>query len=101
LCKVALAPGKIQNAVQKVTEDALRSKNFVINGVEAENLDVRVAGMLQELDEKLQILTSGLSDWNKQRQNVTWQRTHLEKNCIPTSFKTSIFFKEFFTFYIF
>ena len=60
-CATALAPRKIQTAVRKVTEEADRSKNFVIYGVEekqAENLDGKVEGILRELDEKLPIETS-------------------------------------------
>ena len=55
-CATALAPRKIQTAVRKVNDEADRSRNFVIYGVEekqAEDLDVKVGEILQEIDEKL------------------------------------------------
>ena len=60
-CAAALAPRKIQTAVRKVNEETDRSRNFVIYGVEeelTENLDVKVEGILQEIEEKLPIETS-------------------------------------------
>ena len=60
-CATALAPKKIQTAVRKVKEEADRSRNFVIYGVEekqTENLNAKVEGILQELDEKLPVENS-------------------------------------------
>ena len=54
-CATALAPSKIKTAVRKVTEEADRSRNFVIYGVDEEkdeNIIVKVNGILQEIEEK-------------------------------------------------
>ena len=59
-CAAALAPSKIQTAVRKVNEEADRSRNLVIYGVDEgkdENIDVKVDGILQEIEEKLPIET--------------------------------------------
>ena len=59
-CAAALAPSKIKTAVRKVNEEADRSRNFVIYGVDEENdenNDVKIHGILQEIEEKLPVET--------------------------------------------